>query len=110
MTAFVMPPVLQLWFMMRPCHADAGIRNTVGITFHPDTGEMWYTSNGSDHLGGESALFPVGILGMITMHSPSSEKTEREGEGAQHPAFEGIFSSTSTLLRLRVGRRSRGRL
>lgn len=29
----------------------SGIRNTVGITFHPDTGELWYTSNGSDHLG-----------------------------------------------------------
>ena len=36
--------------MLRRLHA--GIRNSVGITFHPVTGEMWYTSNGSDHLGG----------------------------------------------------------
>lgn len=36
----------------RLLRAAAGIRNTVGITFHPDTGDMWYTSNGSDHLGG----------------------------------------------------------
>ena len=34
----------------------AGIRNSVGITFHPVTGEMWYTSNGSDHLGGAGLL------------------------------------------------------
>lgn len=34
----------------------SGIRNTVGMTFHPDTGELWYTSNGSDHFGGAPPL------------------------------------------------------
>ena len=28
-----------------------GVRNTVGFTWHPDTGEMWFTDNGRDWLG-----------------------------------------------------------
>jgi glucose/arabinose dehydrogenase len=28
-----------------------GVRNTVGITFHPQTGEPWFTDNGRDNLG-----------------------------------------------------------
>ncbi len=28
-----------------------GVRNTVGFTWHPETGEMWFTDNGRDHLG-----------------------------------------------------------
>lgn len=28
-----------------------GIRNTVGITWHPETGELWFTDNGRDMLG-----------------------------------------------------------
>ena len=28
-----------------------GIRNTVGITWHPETGKMWFTDNGGDWLG-----------------------------------------------------------
>ncbi len=28
-----------------------GVRNTVGFTWHPRTGEMWFTDNGRDHLG-----------------------------------------------------------
>lgn len=32
----------------------SGIRNSVGLTFHPDTGELWYTANGSDHLGDDA--------------------------------------------------------
>ena len=28
-----------------------GIRNTVGFDFHPVTGELWFTENGSDKLG-----------------------------------------------------------
>jgi glucose/arabinose dehydrogenase len=29
----------------------AGIRNTVGFDFHPDTGELWFTENGHDSMG-----------------------------------------------------------
>lgn len=28
-----------------------GVRNTVGFTWHPETGEMWFTDNGRDRLG-----------------------------------------------------------
>lgn len=30
-----------------------GVRNTVGFTWHPDTGEMWFTDNGRDWLGND---------------------------------------------------------
>jgi glucose/arabinose dehydrogenase len=30
-----------------------GVRNTVGFTWHPDTGELWFTDNGRDTLGDE---------------------------------------------------------
>ena len=29
----------------------SGIRNSVGLTFHPDTGDLWFTDNGGDRLG-----------------------------------------------------------
>lgn len=28
-----------------------GVRNTVGFTWHPDSGEMWFTDNGRDWMG-----------------------------------------------------------
>jgi glucose/arabinose dehydrogenase len=28
-----------------------GVRNTVGFTWHPETGELWFTDNGRDYLG-----------------------------------------------------------
>ncbi|MBC6401652.1 MAG: sorbosone dehydrogenase family protein [Ekhidna sp.] len=30
-----------------------GVRNTVGFTWHPETGEMWFTDNGRDWLGND---------------------------------------------------------
>ena len=30
-----------------------GVRNTVGFTWHPQTGELWFTDNGRDMLGDE---------------------------------------------------------
>ena len=30
-----------------------GLRNSVGLAWHPVTGELWFTDNGSDHLGPE---------------------------------------------------------
>jgi glucose/arabinose dehydrogenase len=29
----------------------SGVRNSVGIAFHPETGELWFTDNGRDMLG-----------------------------------------------------------
>ncbi|MGB3463627.1 MAG: PQQ-dependent sugar dehydrogenase, partial [Cyclobacteriaceae bacterium] len=31
-----------------------GVRNTVGFTWHPETGEMWFTDNGRDMMGNNS--------------------------------------------------------
>ena len=31
-----------------------GVRNSVGFDWHPNTGELWFTSNGRDRLGDES--------------------------------------------------------
>jgi glucose/arabinose dehydrogenase len=31
-----------------------GIRNTVGFTWHPETGELWFTDNGRDWMGDDS--------------------------------------------------------
>lgn len=30
-----------------------GIRNTVGFTWHPETGDLWFTDNGGDNLGND---------------------------------------------------------
>lgn len=30
---------------------QTGVRNTVGFTWHPETGELWFTDNGRDMLG-----------------------------------------------------------
>jgi len=30
-----------------------GVRNTVGFTWHPETGDLWFTDNGRDMLGDE---------------------------------------------------------
>ena len=35
---------------IRAVYAE-GIRNTVGLAWHPDTGELWFTDNGRDMLG-----------------------------------------------------------
>lgn len=36
----------------REIHAH-GVRNTVGFTWHPETGELWFTDNGRDYLGND---------------------------------------------------------
>ena len=50
----------------------SGIRNTVGFTWHPETGEMWFTDNGRDNIGSTQEetdnsppceLNRVGVLG-----------------------------------------------
>lgn len=42
--------VLSLSGSMAPIYA-MGLRNTVGLAFHPDTGELWGVDNGRDSLG-----------------------------------------------------------
>jgi glucose/arabinose dehydrogenase len=48
-------PFGAIW-SMRPDGSDfrpyaRGVRNSVGLTFHPQTGELWFTDNGRDWLG-----------------------------------------------------------
>ncbi len=31
-----------------------GVRNSVGFDWHPETGELWFTDNGRDHLGDDA--------------------------------------------------------
>ena len=40
-----------------------GIRNTVGMTFHPQTNELWFTDNGRDMLGDD---LPPGELNKLS--------------------------------------------
>lgn len=41
----------------------AGIRNSVGFTWHPDTGNLWFTDNGRDMLGDD---LPADELNEVT--------------------------------------------
>jgi glucose/arabinose dehydrogenase len=41
----------------------AGIRNTVGFDWHPQSGELWFTDNGRDMLGDD---IPAGEINRIT--------------------------------------------
>ena len=43
----------------------SGIRNSVGFTWHPETGDLWFTDNGRDMLGDDT---PAGELN----HAPRS--------------------------------------
>lgn len=40
-----------------------GVRNSVGFTWHPDTGRLWFTDNGRDMLGDD---LPPGELNQVT--------------------------------------------
>lgn len=40
-----------------------GVRNSVGFTWHPETGELWFTDNGRDMLGDN---LPPGELNRVT--------------------------------------------
>ena len=49
------PPYATIWRMNADgsnaeLHVD-GVRNTVGLNWHPETGELWFTDNGRDQLG-----------------------------------------------------------
>jgi glucose/arabinose dehydrogenase len=52
-----------------------GVRNTVGFTWHPETGEMWFTDNGRDNIGGDDVSY--------TDNNPPCE-LNRVTEAGQH--------------------------
>ncbi len=39
---------------LQPEIFSRGVRNTVGFSWHPDTGELWFTDNGRDLLGDDT--------------------------------------------------------
>ena len=45
-----------------------GVRNTVGLTWHPITGEMWFTDNGRDLLGDDSPPCELNRLSEAGQH------------------------------------------
>jgi len=47
----------------------SGIRNSVGMTFHPTTGEMWFTDNGRDNMKPDFTDIPPDELN----HAPHAE-------------------------------------
>ena len=45
-----------------------GIRNTVGFTWHPETGELWFTDNGRDWLGDDKPACELNHAPQDGMH------------------------------------------
>ncbi len=45
-----------------------GVRNTVGFTWHPETGDMWFTDNGRDMLGDEVPACELNRANKDQMH------------------------------------------
>lgn len=45
-----------------------GIRNTVGFTWHPETGELWFTDNGRDWMGDEQPACELNHAPQDNMH------------------------------------------
>jgi glucose/arabinose dehydrogenase len=45
-----------------------GVRNSVGLTWHPDTREMWFTDNGRDMLGDEQPNDELNVAGKPGLH------------------------------------------
>ncbi len=45
-----------------------GVRNSVGLTFHPSTGELWFTDNGRDMLGDDTPPGELNIAGTSGLH------------------------------------------
>ena len=45
-----------------------GVRNTVGFTWHPDTGDLWFTDNGRDHMGDEIPPCELNVATAPGMH------------------------------------------
>lgn len=45
-----------------------GVRNTVGFTWHPETGEMWFTDNGRDMMGDDLPPCELNRLEEVGQH------------------------------------------
>jgi len=45
-----------------------GIRNTVGFTWHPETGHLWFTDNGRDWMGDDMPACELNYASMDKLH------------------------------------------
>lgn len=45
-----------------------GVRNSVGFDFHPQTGELWFSDNGRDHLGDDAPSDEINRLEKVGSH------------------------------------------
>lgn len=45
-----------------------GVRNTVGFTWHPETGDLWFTDNGRDMMGDDVPPCELNRLGEVGQH------------------------------------------
>lgn len=45
-----------------------GVRNTVGFTWHPETGELWFTDNGRDYFGEDTPACELNKVTSIGEH------------------------------------------
>ncbi len=45
-----------------------GVRNSVGFTWHPETGELWFTDNGRDMMGDDIPACELNRLGETGQH------------------------------------------
>lgn len=61
-----------------------GVRNTVGFDWHPETGNLWFTDNGRDHLGDE---LPPCELNEVTRTGAHFGYPFFHGEGIADPEF-----------------------
>jgi plastocyanin len=68
-----------------------GIRNTFGMAFHPETGDLWLTENGDDSMDEINILDPGANSGWLQIIGPRERydeylRIERESEdGLDHP-------------------------
>ena len=65
-----------------------GVRNSVGLEFHPETGELWFTDNGRDMLGDD---VPPGELNRASSNGqhfgfPFCHGGEVSGSGVRRPS------------------------
>ena len=45
-----------------------GVRNTVGFTWHPETGDLWFTDNGRDMMGDDIPPCELNRVGEVGQH------------------------------------------
>jgi glucose/arabinose dehydrogenase len=72
-----------------------GIRNSVGLTFHPETGQLWFTDNGGDMLGDDIpreelnvATGPGGFYGYPWYAGSDTRSPQFDGEAVpDDPVF-----------------------